>query len=42
MTKEEVETYLENIRAFLKSEKAQVFSNSHFEHVVAEAILDKN
>ncbi len=41
MPKEEVETYLENIRTFLKSEKAQVFSRGHFEEVLAEAVLEK-
>lgn len=41
MTKEEYENYLSNIRAFLSSEAAQLFSWKHFHEIFCEAIQNK-
>ncbi len=38
MSKQEYEVYLQNIRAYLTSERAQLFSQKHFDDIFAQAI----
>lgn len=40
MSQEEYEGYLERIRAYLSSEKAKVFSWTHFENIFYSAVVD--
>ncbi|NGX48059.1 MAG: hypothetical protein K1000chlam3_01446 [Chlamydiae bacterium] len=40
MTEPEYELYIENIRQFLQSEQANLFSQEHFDKLLYEAVLD--